>query len=176
MACRGHWPVFMATFDLKNPSRGNIEKPCSWMALIDQSLLTGYLYTFNNKNDPTKYLKWEYKYADTPYYHWLCATGVCRFTVIYGGCSEWSKKCCVRNRYLGQGQVITSRSICGMWLLTPALDAYFWHNTPELILNLLGFFSWNINMDLDLTQFLHDTYMTQVTDIFSLAKPNPTYM
>ena len=41
------------------------------------------------------------------------------------------EKCCVRSRYQWQGQVITSHGICGIYLLTPALDTFFWHNTPH---------------------------------------------
>ena len=42
------------------------------------------------------------------------------------------QECCVRSRYQGQGQVITSHSICGMWLLVPALDSCFWNNTHDI--------------------------------------------
>ena len=42
------------------------------------------------------------------------------------------EECCARNRYQGQGQVITSHIICGMQLLVPAPDTCFWHNTTQL--------------------------------------------
>ena len=41
---------------------------------------------------------------------------------------------CARSRYQGQGQVITSHSICGMLLLVPALDTCFWYASPQLYL------------------------------------------
>ena len=39
-------------------------------------------------------------------------------------------------RYQGQGQVITSHSIYRIQLLVPALDAWFWHNTSQLVIAL----------------------------------------
>ena len=36
---------------------------------------------------------------------------------------------CARSMYQGQGQVITSHSICGIQLLVPALHIYFWHTS-----------------------------------------------
>ena len=38
----------------------------------------------------------------------------------------------VRSRYHGEGQVITSYIICGIWSLVLALDPCFWPKTPEL--------------------------------------------
>ena len=37
-----------------------------------------------------------------------------------------------RSRYLGQGQVITSYSICGMLLLVPGLDTCVWHTSSHI--------------------------------------------
>ena len=31
-----------------------------------------------------------------------------------------------------EGQVITAHSICEMQYFVPALDAWFWHNTPDI--------------------------------------------
>ena len=39
---------------------------------------------------------------------------------------------CARSRYQGQGQVIASHSICGMYLLVPALDTCFRHTRPYM--------------------------------------------
>ena len=41
-------------------------------------------------------------------------------------------ECCARSRCQGQGQVITSYSICEMYKLVPALDG-LWHSTPDLL-------------------------------------------
>ena len=40
---------------------------------------------------------------------------------------------CVKSRYQGQGQVITSHRICGMQLFIFALDTCFWYNTPHMV-------------------------------------------
>ena len=46
-----------------------------------------------------------------------------------------------RSVHQGQGQVITSHSICGMQLLVPALDTCFWHTSPHMSLYRV---SWSI--------------------------------
>ena len=48
------------------------------------------------------------------------------------------EECCVRCRYQGQWQVITS--ICGVWLLASVLDTWFWHNTTQFTVHQLGCF------------------------------------
>ena len=43
------------------------------------------------------------------------------------------EECCASNSYQGQGQVITSHIICGMWVLVSILDTCFWHNASEFL-------------------------------------------
>ena len=50
------------------------------------------------------------------------------------------EECCARNRYQGQGQVITSSRYCGISLFVPATDTSFGNNTPELYDNIV---KWN---------------------------------
>ena len=45
----------------------------------------------------------------------------------------WYDNECIRSRYQGQGQVITSHNICGMSSLGPALDTCFWHIRFDLL-------------------------------------------
>ena len=42
------------------------------------------------------------------------------------------EECCARSRYQGQGHVIVSHNICGMYLFVPALDTCFWYNSPHM--------------------------------------------
>ena len=48
-------------------------------------------------------------------------------------------ECCARSIHQGQGQVITSHSTYGTWLLVPALDTCFWHSTNQYKHKILCF-------------------------------------
>ena len=47
-----------------------------------------------------------------------------------------TKDLSARSSYQGQGQVITSHSMCGMQLLAPALDICFRYTSPQLVINV----------------------------------------
>ena len=44
----------------------------------------------------------------------------------------WNEDLCARSMYQGLEQVITSYTICGIWLLVPAIDTSFWHRSPQI--------------------------------------------
>ena len=45
---------------------------------------------------------------------------------------ESQEECSNRSGYQGQGQVITSSSICEIILFVPTLDTCFWHKAPDV--------------------------------------------
>ena len=53
-------------------------------------------------------------------------------TPSYWEYTRTNEGCYTKSRHQGQGHVITSHSICGMWLLVPAFDTCFCYNTPHI--------------------------------------------
>ena len=47
---------------------------------------------------------------------------------------------CARSRYKGQVETITSHNICGMYLIVPALDTFFWHTVPHFSFHIRPYF------------------------------------
>ena len=85
--------------------------------------------TWDNRKIPPASVKWpeEHDGYQTKTKR-LKAQTVCIILGVYEECCH-----CDRSGYQSQGQVATSKSICGMWLVVPALGTCFRLNTSHII-------------------------------------------